>query len=256
MNQNTHERQNRMNKTYYYHLTTPENAEIIMKNGLKPMLGENAKSIKDVKPALCLCTEKSVDAWAILLGVNTVIKLTVPSENKLEQITDCHCTDEFHYGETIPAKYLIESYTIEPSKDILNELRSDYIMSLSRFCELCARYYTEGTGWKDGGELQEEIEEDIEMYGNALIPVIPRLNYPEMNRQDIQNELRMFGDSGAYTFCDEYVIYYDKKPTKRLYQMLIEYPDDKFTELRKSVYKLIKENFKYCLRTNTGGWTG
>lgn len=245
-----------MNKIYYYHLTTPENAKIIMKEGLKPMLGERAISIQETKPALCLCTEKGVDAWAILLGVNTVIKLTVPSKNKLEKISDCDCTDEFRYDGIIPAKYIIESYGIEPSKEILDKLRYNYIMSLSKFCELCARYYTEGTRWKDGDEFQAEIEEDIEMFGKALIPVIPRLRYPEMEKQEIRDELHMFGDSGAYTFCDEYAINYDKKPVKRLYQMLVEYPDDKFTKLRKSVYKLIKENFKYCLRTNTGGWTG
>lgn len=245
-----------MNKTYYYHLTTPENAAIIMQNGLKPMLGERAKSVKESKPALCLCSEKSIDAWAILLGINTVVKLTVPSEKKLEKVADCDCTDEFRYDGEIPAKYIVESYEIKPSQDVLDQLRYDYIMTLSRFCELCARYYTEGTGWKDGGELQEEIEEDIKIYGECLIPVIPRLRYTEMDRQEIRNDLRRFGDSGAYTFCDDYAVDYSKKPIKRLYQMLVEYPDDKFTELRKSVYKLIKTNFKYCLRINTGGWTG
>lgn len=233
----------KMSKAYYYHLTTPENAKVIMQEGLKPMLGERSVSIQEKEPILCLCDEKSIDAWAILLGVNTVIKLKVPSEDKLEKIAEADCTTEFRYSEEIPAKYMVKSYEITPSDDVLDALRSNYIMALSRFCELCAMYYTEGTGWKDGGELQEEIEEDIEMFGKGLVPVIPKLRYKEMDRQDIRDELRRFGDSGMYTFCDDYAIDYSKKLVKRLYQMLIEYPDDRFTDLRKSVYKLIKENF-------------
>lgn len=240
----------------YYHLTTPEAAKIIMKEGLKPMLGERSKSIKEENPALYLCTKASLDAWAIMLGLNTAVKVTIPNKKKLEVISKAPNSDEYRYDGAIPAKCITDILTVTPSESVLKQLRKDYIAALSQFCVLCARYYTEGTGWKDGGELQAEIEENIEYYGTGLLPVIPRLNYAEMDRKEIRDMLHILGDSGAYTFCDDYDIDIGEKPIKRLYQMLIEYPDDKFTDIRKAIYKLIKTNFKYCLRTNTGGWTG
>ena len=241
---------------YFYHLTTPEGVAAIMKEGLKPMLGERSLSIGDTGKKICLCTKESVDAWAILLGLDTVLKLTVPSEEDLIDVSCGETTDEYHYKYPIPADYIISVSKINPSGEALDELRCDYIVSLSRFCELCARYYTEGTGWRDGGVIQQSIEEEIEAYGEAMIPVVPRLKYQEMDRKEIRTFLKDCGENGMFTFCDEYAVGVSKEPAKRLYQMLVEYPDDQFTMLRKAVNGLIRQNFKNCLRVNTGGWTG
>ena len=245
-----------MGKQYYYHLTTSDCVDTIKHEGLKPMLGENALLIKETKPKLCLCSDKSIDAWAIMLSADTVIKVSVPDKNKLHLITNDGTVDEFNYDGEIPAKYIEGAYKVNPSDDVWYKLRENYIGALSEFCVLCARYYTDGTGWRDDDELQAEIEESIQITGELIIPVIPRLHYENMSREEKREILHMYGESGAYTFCDDYGIDYGIKPIKRLYQMLIQYPDDQFTELRRSIYKLIKQNFKYCLRTNTGGWTG
>ena len=51
-----------MSEKYYYHLTKSDNVKNIRKDGLKLMLGENALSIKETKPKLCLCSRASADA--------------------------------------------------------------------------------------------------------------------------------------------------------------------------------------------------
>ena len=77
---------------------------------------------------------------------------------------------------------------------------------------------------------------------------------PKEERKDI---LKMIGNQGAYTFCDYYYVKVEAgKPIKQLYQMLTEYPEDDLTEIRTTINKLIKDNFKYCLSVNTGGFTG
>lgn len=246
-----------MSEKYYYHLTTPENISSIMRDGLKPMLGERSLSIKEDTPALCLCSKKGIDAWSILLGLNTVLKVMIPSEDNLIQVSDYADADEYRYNGIIPPECIIETYKIRPSKKTLETLRFDYVENLSEFCVLCARYYTEGTGWNNGDALEAEIKEDIQILGEALIPVIPRLKYQESSRKDKRVMLKQIGAAGGYSFCDDYCPGYgNSKPIKRLYQKLIEYPNDEFTEIRKKIYNIIKSNFKYCLRTNTGGWTG
>lgn len=158
------------------------------------------------------------------------------------------------------AKYIESTYKVNPSDDVWYKLRENYIGALSEFCVLCARYYTEGTGWRDDDELQAEIEESIQIIGELIIPVIPRLHYENMSREEKREILHMYGESGAYTFCDDYGIDYGVKPVRRLYQMLIQYPDDQFTELRRSIYKLVNCSHlktrafevlqnKHCLRS-------
>ena len=191
-----------------------------------------------------------------MLDADKMVKITIPDESKLHIVAQDHVTDEFSYDDTIPAEYIKSISNIHPSETILNELREDYIGALSEFCVKCAQYYTENTGWRDDGELQAEIEETIKIIGEIILPVIPRLHYENMPREEKRKILQKYGENGEYTFCDDYAPGYTKHPTKRLYQMLIAYPDDQFTNIRRKIYNCIKQNFKYCLRVDTGGWTG
>ena len=191
-----------------------------------------------------------------MLDADKMVKITIPDESKLHIVAQDHVADEFSYDDTIPAEYIKSISSIHPSETILNELRKDYIGALSEFCVLCARYYTEGTGWRDDKELQSEIEESIQITGEIILPVIPRLHYENMPHEEKRKILQEYGENGEYTFCDDYAADYIKHPVKRLYQMLIAYPDDQFTNIRRKIYNCIKQNFKYCLRVDTGGWTG
>ena len=102
---------------YYYHLTQPEFVSTIQKEGLKPMLGKRSKSIGDKEERLCLCSESSIDAWSIMLGTNTVIKVVVPDEDKMELIDQGNVSDEYNYDGVIPPEYIVDIFTVNPSTD-------------------------------------------------------------------------------------------------------------------------------------------
>lgn len=242
---------------YYYHLTQPEFITAIQKEGLKPMLGKRSKSIGDKEERLCLCSESSIDAWSIMLGTNTVIKVAVPDEDKMKLVDQGNVSDEYNYDGIIPPEYIVDIFTANPSKIILNKLRYNYMWGLSEFCTYCARYYTELDSENTDEEYLDALKDAIQVTGELLIPVIPKLCYPEMPKEERKEILKSIGNQGAYTFCDDYYVKVEAgKPIKRLYQMLTEYPEDDLTEIRTTINKLIKDNFKYCLRVNTGGFTG
>lgn len=242
---------------YYYHLTQPEFIDSIRKEGLKPMLGERSKSIGDKKEKICLCSENSIDAWSIMLGTNTVIKIIVPDEDKIKLVDITEISDEYNYDGVIPSEYIVDIFTVKPKKAVLDQLRYDYIWGLSEFCTYCARYYTELDSENADEEYLCELEDEIRITGELLIPVIPRLKYREMSKEGRKDILKMIGNQGAYSFCDDYDVNVEEgKSVKKLYQMLILYPEDDLTEIRQTINRLIKDNFKYCLRVNTGGFTG
>lgn len=242
----------------YYHITKPENLDSIYQNGIKPSNGSNAKLINDTREdRVCLCSKRSIDAWCIMLQSDTVLEIELPDDFELITIDEDNVTNEYVTKDCIPAEYVKRHFTVKPSEKILHELQESYMHSLSYYCVLCARYYTPGTGWRDGGEMEASIKESIQVYGDCIIPVIPRLQYNTMTREEKCRILKSIGDSGDYSFCDDYMPdYKPQTPIKRLYQMLIEYENDEFTTARRKIYNLIKQNFKYCLRTDTGGWTG
>ena len=242
----------------YYHITKPEHVADICNEGLKPSNGENSQSINDGRrPRISLCSQKSIDAWCILLGADRVIRVNLPKDFPVTLIDDTEGSDEYSTNQPIPAKYISKKYKHTPSQEVLDSLRENYMGCLSYFCTMCARYYTPGSEWKNDPELTKELKENIKTYGECIIPVIPKLKYTEMTKEERCRILQCIGDSGTYSFCDEYVPGYNyAKPVKRLYQMLPLYEKDDLYNIRKTIYNLIKENFKYCLRINTGGWTG
>lgn len=241
----------------YYHITKPEFADKIISDGLKPSYGSNSQAIGDCQNnKICLCTKSSIDAWCIMLGTNDVLEVTLPDDFPIELIDETDMTDEYVTHESIPAEYITKHFTITPSQKVLDTLRRDYIGTLSYFCELCARCYTNGC-YENDPKIQEDALEDLKVFGECIVPVIPKLKYDEMPREEKKQLLRSMGNDGEYTFCDEYVPGYDyTKPIKRLYQMLPLYETDDTLKLRRVIYNLIKQNFKCCLRVNTGGWTG
>ena len=169
---------------YYYHLTQPEFVSTIQKEGLKPMLEKRSKSIGDKEERLCLCSESSIDAWSIMLGTNTVIKVVVPDEDKMELIDQGNVSDEYNYDGVIPPEYIVDIFTVNPSKIILNKLRYNYMWGLSEFCTYCARYYTELDSENTDEEYLDALKEAIQVTGELLVPVIPKLCYPDMPKEE------------------------------------------------------------------------
>ena len=122
---------------YYYHLTQPEFVSTIQKEGLKPMLGKRSKSIGDKEERLCLCSESSIDAWSIMLGTNTVIKIAVPDEDKMELVDQGNVSDEYNYDGVIPPEYIVEDEIISR----ISSISAVYSLMFGALTVICSLVY-------------------------------------------------------------------------------------------------------------------
>jgi hypothetical protein len=126
-----------------------------------------------------------------------------------------------------------------------------HIDSLSSFKVQCAVYYYYADKPDIKGYDGEERLESLKHDANALLVVLPNLDYSILSKDDIKKHLKNEGESGEYTICDRYEF-----TGHKLYVQLIHYPKDDFTKTRKQIYEYIKNTFKGCLGIDTGGWCG
>ena len=96
-----------------------------------------------------------------------------------------------------------------------------------------------------------DLWEDIKYTTDALLFVLPSLDYSSVDKKEIRNELKTAGENGCFTFLDTYMF-----TSNRLYQQLALYPEDELSTKRNKIYKYIKKYLSGCLSVNTGGWCG
>ena len=235
-----------MKDKYYYHITDEKHLPEILKNGLKPMIGENSSLVGETDPTIYLCRHKDVPYWKILLGKTVVLQI-----KDLNVADDDHCQyhhyDEYLYRETIPAYKIKRVYFPTPSSNVMKNLCLSYISSFNQCAEIAARYYN----MHDEEECYDECYEEFDASLNCCLAVTERLDYSVLTTREIRKELREWGDYGAYTFVDRYL-----DTGKRLYQQLVLYPNDEFEKKRKALHHYIAKTFRGCLDVNIGGWTG
>ena len=80
---------------YLYHITAYKNLPSILKNGLKPAIGEHSKLVHETEPAIFLCNHRDIPYWKIILGISTVL-----------QIDETAVTDKELYKYSLVAKHL------------------------------------------------------------------------------------------------------------------------------------------------------
>ena len=225
----------------YYHLTTKDKVKNILKKGLKPSVGTRSQLAGEPDPAIYLSDIDSIGCWQIILNTDTILEV------------DCEIDKEFNYGSY---KEYVTYNAISPERIskssmyvsyldyyiAMQRLCTSYLSTISLYCSDCAHYYN--------GEKQTELHNRIDGLGKALLYVLNNLNYSlALTKENIINEIQNLGESGAFTICDMYC-----NSGKRLYQMLIEYPDDDLAEDRKKIYNYICKTFDGCLEVNTGGF--
>ena len=59
----------------YQHVTTSENAEKILKEGLKPMIGPNSQLNREEEKFIYLCEREDIKFWRIILGRYTILEI-------------------------------------------------------------------------------------------------------------------------------------------------------------------------------------
>lgn len=226
----------------YYHLTTEENAKRILKEGLK---------INNEEEGIFLCKKHDIPYWMIVLNLSAILEIRGLEECNIEEYDNYIEYQEYVYKKDIePDK--ISRRTMRPrKKKAMEYLCYQYLNSLSAFTVDCAVYYFYADDPDIEGYDGEERLEDLKCYADALLAVLPNLNYSLLSKDDIKQYLKQLGNSGEYTICDSY------EPTgRKLYVQLIHYPEDEVSEKRRKIYEYIKTTFKGCLSINTGGWCG
>ena len=78
----------------YYHLTTPENLESILQNGLKPHVGPRSACAKEEKPRIYLCGYEDMIVWSNLLNLTKAVQISDKAnlEPKIADITSIRMT--------------------------------------------------------------------------------------------------------------------------------------------------------------------
>lgn len=228
---------------YFYHVTTKDKTTAIMHDGLIPKIGENATLVHEQDPAVYLCEHKDIGIWSILLNTDVVFRVTYPSE-KLKKYNNYDGYAEYVSYEHISPDNIKRIYGKKPTREQMRKLCISYIYSISTLCKNTARYYY---------NTQHEADAEIELSAiyEATLLCLKHLDYSVLTMTEIKKILKNAGESGEYTLCDMYL-----DTNNKLYQQLINYPNDKLTEVRTRLYNYIIKNFKKSLNIKTGGWTG
>ena len=228
----------------YYHLTTEDNAKKILKEGLKPMIGDNSSLVEESKPAIYLSDFESIIYWKIILDRNVILQVDCDIEPK-----KCNYSlyNEYILHREIPAEKIQISTFCESNseyKSCMKKLCNDYLWIFSEFCSDCAYYYSGMQAVK-----REEFFKELLISSKSIVNTMYNLNYNYTDKKSIINEIKMQVEGIGYTSCD---IYFNTG--KRLYEMLIEYPEDDLSENRKKIYDYIYKNLDGCLDIDTGGF--
>lgn len=228
---------------YLYHITANKNLPSILKNGLKPAIGEHSKLVHETEPAIFLCNRRDIPYWKIILGISTVLQIDETA------VTDKELYKYSLYTETlchnaIPPNAIKHVYGPKPTKKHMRDLCESYMWSLSSLTTRIARYYMY---YQDDQDYHDDIETSID----ATLAVVNNLDYSVYTKDEIKKILKNIGDCGEYSFVDEYL-----NTGHRMYVQLLYYPKDDLTGKRTKLYDYIHTTFYGCLRVNTGGWTG
>lgn len=238
-----------MKSSRLYHLISSRDIPGVLRCGLTPHKGDNSSSIDENRDAVFLCEERDIEYWQIMLNDKTDV-LAVDISDIPES---CICEFRYScYGEyavecSIPPariKYLRPLDKTSPEyENAIVDLCESHLASISWFALMCARHYSVT------GARTEPCLEYIMQAGLGLEIVLPRLDYGIRPQKRWESWLREYGADGEYTFCD----FHDNTQTK-LYQKLVEYPDDESSEYRSFVYEYVRKTFPWAETLDTGGW--
>lgn len=232
----------------YYHVTSMENAELILRNGLEPRIGSESRAVGETIPYSYVCDEASIPYWQVLLGKSVVMQLYIQNpENYVHSTVQYDGYSEERLNVLVPAECIKLVHVQVNKREAVQHLCCNYLWTISMFCAECAKYYS--AEYHDGAFHTPQQLNSLIQTGNAIVHILNRLDYGTVDAQQLQDELKTMGDSGEFTLCDTYYA-----ESKRLWEKLTDYENDTLTELRSSIRSLLEKKLVGCLYTNTGGF--
>lgn len=233
-----------------YHLTDENNLDNILKNGLIPQTGKMCSIIGDERKGIFLCEKADIPYWYIILQKPVILKVQIPCPSEENHYHYSHYGEYFCTEKIDPGKITVVSKNAASDIDTekaMTELCISLLYTISFYCVTCARFYR--------NTLKETTEQDIYYSGISICAIIKNLDYSSLDMDEIKNILKSIGEEGEYTFCDCYDGGNDSNTDIKLWQKLIEYPDDSASEARRCIYDFIRNTFPFAETLCTGGMT-
>ena len=254
-----------------YHLTTPDAACRLRKEGLVPSIGERGAMCLEKENVICFCDAQSVPYWSRLLGLSVLFSVNSEDLDIFALIGRLKCNHcyEFRYTKPIPASLLKGCKPFKTiSREKENWLCESYMSVFHMICTQFALYYLSPSLSDEGREDSREFLAKTVSSSLFFARNLDFSNFPsKMARASIRKYAftdrcvvdKAWWDAANKAMPDYVAAFAERTAAKkeyRLYQMLKKYPNDEFTDLRRELYDFIVKTFRPtgCLDINTGSF--
>lgn len=231
----------------YYHLTKETEVDSILKNGLKPLIGENSESVGETEERVYLTDYDSVKYWARLLNKNVLLEVDMDKEIQFS----------YHYGDLASYNEFYVYSSIEPSRirqikmpdlpdDEVNvSILLDYSYTLTSLCNEIISYYVDKSDDVFNGE--DELIDEVTRVINAMKYVVKPKSSKNVN--ELRNGIRRYNTRLCISWDTMYI---DSPEYPDIYGLrkcdiisAIE-PDKKSISVRKQFTELIRTLYEDC----------
>ena len=229
----------------YYHLTTPENLESILQNGLKPHVGPRSACAKEEKPRIYLCGYEDMIVWSNLLNLTKAVQIS-DKANLEPKIAEYDNHSEYMTETAIPAKYL-KLCSIPPlDSPRLSHIVGSVLISLSDIIVSLVRFYE----LSDDTMNHQSISYICKSLSSFLL-ILENVPWHQLDIHIIQKEIKDYANEGEYTFADTY-----NNSAVRLWEQLQFYPENNPTlqQLYHHVSLTMRNIPPSIAYLATGGW--
>lgn len=238
-----------------YHLTNKKSIPDIKTLGLMPGIGYNSGRVnEDRPPATYLTSGESLPYWRILLDCDALIKVDAScvDESDLRETLYQPYT-EFAYDKIIPASALSVVPLPRRSRRAMRVLCSNIFDAIQLTCKLAASAHFHANDPPDG---YDELVESYKSHLSCAVECGRKLDFSVLTQAHYRNKMTRDAENGEYVMTDRYLPTLRNPNTKRLWEMLNEYPESETSERERELYALITKNWTTeTLSIETGGWS-
>jgi hypothetical protein len=216
-----------------YHLTTKNNLDSILKNGLIPQIGKNSSFVGEEDPYIYLSNLDDIHIWSIIFKDYDICITVDVDEQEVEEYK-YEIYSEFLYKQIIPKTKIIsyEEYKYKRTKKV-NKFYLNTLYKISSLSKRVIVYF----------ENSEDFSDIIRM-----IRIILNMNiqFKDLYTQEELSKLFIKeGEYGESTIFDT-----DTRFGIKIYEELLIIHND----VTDSLHHYIVEQFYGCLSLDTGKW--